>query len=174
MSVSEPTKIKYFSGGGGGIALKWNGAAGSSPLSAEEFNDLVFKFVAGEANKVIAYLKVPESRSAVKQGFIKANFYSPATSGTFKFAIKSYLIRKDLDALDSVTNLHTSQIVTVTNTSPANTMRELSFDITASTGKINSLDVVAGSTLRLELYRETGDTDTSDVRFVPASTEVII
>jgi hypothetical protein len=61
----------------------------------------------------------------------------------------------------------------VTNT-VANQLREVTYDLTDTTGKINSVSVSPGDLLKVIIQRvaPAGTADTSDVRMISGSTEV--
>lgn len=161
------------SGGGGGGGLAWNEPAGLAPVSDEENSQEIYLFEQGQSQKLVTYVKVPESYIAGRQIFAYLGAYSPGTSNDWKMQIVTSLIRRDVDAVSSVTNQNTSDSGDKTNT-VANQFRNLEIALTNSTGQINSVSVSPGDLLRLELTREApaGTEDTEDLRFVPTSTEV--
>lgn len=173
MSVAEVTRIRTFSGGGGVSGLAWNGPAGFAPIASEEVGGRVYKFQAGADSKLVTFIKIPESRVGSKQIKLKINVYSESVANNIHMKATTYVLNQNSDLMDSVVVSRVSTNVAVTNTSPSKVMRTLELDLTDSTGKINGSEVIAGQTLRVELYRNT-DTDTADITFVPAATEVVL
>lgn len=157
-------------GGGGGSAGKWYELSGSAPILEEEFSNEVYKFEAGLTQKLIMWVKVPDSYVAGRQIKMFGSQYSPSTSNNMLLRTVATLVRKNTDAADSTTNQRTSTNAALTNT-VANQYRESEFDLTSSTGQINSVSVTAGDLIKIELSRGS-DTDTNDVRFIPNATQL--
>lgn len=160
-------------GGGGGGSLKWRaGATDPSPVEEIEFDQDVFKFVAGDGQTLLAIVRVPASYNAGSPISMDMDFYSPSTSNNFQFSTVSTLIRTGTDAVSSTTNQNTSTPAALTNSGAANKLRSITFELSNSTGLINSVAVAAGDEIRIKLTRSAVDTDTADVRMVPDSTQV--
>ncbi len=159
-------------GGGGGGSLNWDEPPGISPLKDSENGQVVYLFEAGSANKLVAFVKVPQSHAPGAQLSMRMALYSPATANTIRLEALSTLIRLATDAMDSTTNQHTSTNTALTNSAPANKYREDVLDLTDGSGQVNSVTVQPGDMLKVELTRDATDTDTSDIRFVPNGTEV--
>lgn len=151
-------------------AVSWNPPAGSAPVADEENDEKVYLFEAGATNKLVAWLKVPQTYVAGTQILMYIAHYSPSTSDTILLQTTSYLIRKNNDAVTSTANLQASGNSALTNT-VANRYREVSLPITSSVGLINGVAVNPGDLIRVELARGS-DTDTADIRFIPSATEV--
>ena len=167
----DGTSWRTVGGAGGGAGAQWNAPDGEAPIQEEENGDRVYKYEpAGNTDqRLVLFLKVPQLYVAGSQINCYIGQYSPAASGTQLLVASTYLIRKNTDAISSVTNLHSSTNTAITNT-VANQYREVALDLTDSSGEINSVAVSAGDLLRIELRRGT-DTDTEEVRFVPSATE---
>lgn len=161
------------SGGGGGGALKWTAPAGVGPVEEEEFSEMVFKFEQGLTQKVVAFIKVPDSFIAGRKISMIFGVYSPSASNQFKLQSTAYLVRKNNDAIDSVANSLANNTGDLTNT-VAKRYRQLSLDLTSSLGAINALSVQPNDIIRVELTRQvpSGTEDTEDIRFIQSSTEV--
>lgn len=157
-------------GGGGGSAGKWYELSGSAPVLEEEFSNEVYKYEAGLTQKLVMWVKVPDSYVAGRQITMYSSQYSPSTSNTMLLRTVTTLVRKNTDAADSTTNQRTSTNAALTNT-VANQYREAEFDLTSSTGQINSVSVSPGDLIKIELSR-VSDTDTNDVRFIPNATQL--
>ncbi len=156
-------------GGGGGGGAVWNAPDGSAPLETDENGEKVWLFQSGLSQKLVMFLKVPQTYLSGRQIKLYAGHYSPSAANTILIKAQSYLIRKNNDAIDSTANGHTSTNTALTNT-VANQYREGIIDISDSDGKLNSVAVSPGDLIRVELSRDT-DTDTADIRFIPSSTE---
>jgi hypothetical protein len=104
---------------------------------------------------------------------MKASHYSPGSTNNFKFQSTAYLVRKNTDAITSTTNLRTSTNGDVLNTL-ANQLREVTYDLTDTTGRINAVAVSPGDLIKVIIQRiaPSGTADTSDVRMISGSTEV--
>jgi hypothetical protein len=162
------TPIGSGSGGGGGGA-DWKGTA----LESIEFNQKVKEFAFGGSQIEYLYLKVPQGYLSGRQIKMYLNHYSPSASNQFKMRSTSTLIRKNVDAIDSVANQFVADSGDITNT-VVNQSRELIFDITNVSGQINGFSVTAGDVIKVALTRIApgGTEDTDDIRMVPTTTEV--
>ena len=157
-------------GGGGGGGAIWNGPEGFVPLEAEENGEKVWTFPNAGTQKLVIFMKVPESFITGRQISMFVAMYSPATANTILMRTTTYLIRENLDAVSSVANSHTSTNTALTNT-VADQYRKVELDISDGSGQINAFAVDAGDLLRIEISRQT-DTDTEDIRFIPSATEM--
>jgi hypothetical protein len=160
------------SGGGGGAGASWHEPSGLAPLTTEENNQEVSLFSQAGSDKLVLWVKVPNSYLSGRQIKLKITAYSPSSSNTFLMTSVTTLIRKNIDAVSSSTNQRTSTNAALTNT-VVDQMREIELDLTSATGTINSVSVSAGDMLKIELTRGT-DTDTDDVRFVKSATEMLL
>ena len=161
--------------GGGGGALEWRGGTSNpSPSDDNEFNQKVFLFApsSGNPQSLYALVKVPESYITGSQVLLDVDFYSPSTSNNFQMTTVASLIRNGTDAAGSTGNQRTSTPTALTNGSPSNKLRKVVFELTDSSGAINSIAVSAGDEIEVELKRETTDTDTADARHRPDSTSL--
>lgn len=152
------------------LATSWN-PGDVAPVEDVENAEKVWLFEQASAGtqKLVMFLKVPQSYVAGEQIKLWINLYSPSTSNTILLKSTAYLVRENTDAVSSTTNSHVSTNAALTNAS-ANRLREASLDVTNASGQVNSVAVSAGDLLRVELYRGT-DTDTADIRFIPSATE---
>lgn len=159
--------------GGGGGALEWRpGTSNPAPVEDNEFNQKVWKFVAGDGQSLYALVQVPETYAVGAQLLLDLGFYSPSTSNNFQFSTIASLIRRDTDAAGSTANQRTSTPAALTNTAPANRLRGLTFELTDATGAINGVPLSPGDQVEVELSRSAVDSDTDDVRMRPDSTSV--
>jgi hypothetical protein len=161
-------------GGGGGGGANWQPVDGLSPVIQVEYGDRAFLFSQGEAQAVSLFLKVPSSYLPGSPLKLKLNHYSPSTTGYFKFQATSTLIRKDLDAVYSTTNQFLSTNGDVAN-SVANLNREVTYNLSGTTGLIGSVSPNPGDTILVQIQRVTpaGTDDLADVRMIPSSTETL-
>lgn len=170
MSRTKSKFIEEFSKNAMG---SWQPVAGVGPTASYEYDEAVWDFAQGAAQSLTMWIKVPKTYTAGRQILMKNGFFSPASSNVFKFTTTATLIRKNTDAVDSTTNQRTSTNSDVTN-SVAKQLREVSFDLTSTTGQINSVAINAGDLIKVQLSRVTpsGTDDTSDVRMIPNMTEI--
>ena len=173
IQINATTWAGLGSGGGGGGGLRWNGADGTGPSEGEENGELVYFFEASLANKLTVWLKIPQSYPGGQPIQMYHSLYSTSTANNFKMQTASYLVRKNQDAVTSTVNAHTTNTGDLLNT-VASQYREITTDITDSSGLINGVAVSAGDLVRIDLSRigATGTEDSAEVRFVPSSTEV--
>lgn len=160
-------------GGGGGGGANWQGVGGSAPIESFENDEKVWLFQVGLAQKLILWIKVPQGYTPGNQIFGRFGFYTPATANVFRFQTVATLIRNGTDAVTSTTNQRTNTPGDTTN-SVANQFRELNFELSSSSGQINSVGISANDLIKVELSRITpsGTDDSNDIRFIPSSTEV--
>lgn len=159
--------------GGGGGSVVWSAVGATSPLEDFENGEKVWKFVPQSIDstiKLTVFVKVPQSFLSGTQIKMFIGSYSPATSNTQLLSSVATLIRKDVDAVSSVANQRTSTNSALTN-AVADRLREHVLDLTDASGLINGVGVTAGDIIKVELFRGS-DTDTSDLRFLPNSTEL--
>ena len=151
---------------------QWRAVAGLAPIESFEYDESVHLFEKGALQALTMWLKVPSWYQAGKPITMRASHYSPAASNAFKFQTTAYLVRKNQDAITSTTNLRVSTNGDVTNTL-ANQFREVSYDLTDSIGRVNSISVSPGDLLKVVIQRvaTSGTEDTSDVRMISGSTE---
>ena len=164
-----------IAGGAKVVGLKWLQIAGNSaPLEVDEVNFIESHvFSAGLAQELYSSFKVPGSYVAGSQIKLNIAFYSPSTSGNVLFTSQSTLILENTTAVTSTANQRTSVNTAVTMATTANKYVTASLDLTDTAGLINGVAVVAGSYIKVKLYRGT-DTDTADVRFIPNVVEVTL
>lgn len=151
----------------------WQPAAGAGPIGAFEFDEAVWLFSQSLSHSLVMWLKVPETFTQGRQILMKCGFYSPAAANNFRFQTTATLIRKNTDAVDSTSNQRASTNSDVAN-SVAKQFREVSFDLTSTTGQINGIGVSAGDLIKVTLSRvsTSGTDDTSDLRMIPNMTEI--
>lgn len=158
------------SGGGGGGQMQWNAPSDGSaaPGFATEFNLAVAYFnPAFDGQQLYSSSTVPDNYVTGKPCKIRGSIYSPSTSGTILMKIRTTLIRAGTDPVSSTTNQRSTTNTALTNT-VANQDRQVTWDVTDSTGHVNSVAISPGDTLIHELFRDT-DTDSDAVRFILSS-----
>ena len=172
MSRIDPKFIQFFPAAIGNIP-SWRGVTGLNPIESFEYDESVHLFESGALQALTMWVKVPSWYKAGKQILMKASHYSPGSTNNFKFQSTAYLVRKNTDAITSTTNLRTSTNGDVLNTL-ANQLREVTYDLTDTTGRINAVAVSPGDLIKVIIQRiaPSGTADTSDVRMISGSTEV--
>lgn len=163
-------------GGGGGGGANWQPVSGVGPVESSEYDEKVWLYQLGAGQKLILWFKVPEGYSAGTQVKARLGFYSPATTNNFKIRLTATLVRSGVDAVTSTTNQNVINTSDILNATTANKLQVLNFDITSSIGQINSVSISKNDMIKLELTRvtPTGTEDTSDIRFIPSSSEVLL
>lgn len=169
---STGAKVPVGSGGGGGGGLVWSAPDGQAPISDEENLQDVYLFQSGLSQKLVVYLKVPDSYLSGRQINMGISLYSPSSADTILLNATIGLIRAETDPIDTPFQTRNSTNTALTNT-VANQARNTLIDLTTPTGLVNGAAVQAGDILKIELKRG-GDTDLADIRFIPTSTEVVV
>jgi hypothetical protein len=158
-------------GVGGGSALSWETDGPNAPISTVEFGQNIYSFAPSLAQSLTTVIKIPSGYLGGTQINLKVGHYTPSTSGNMLLRTNAYLVRKGVDAVNSIVNEHDSANVAMTNGSPAYNYMEAICDLTDINGKINGVSVSAGDMISVVLFRGT-DTDTDEIRFMPSCTEV--
>lgn len=158
-------------GGGGGGSLQWIEDV-DAPLPAVENNNQVYQFQAGLSQNLYALIRVPNSYTGGAIN-LRMVFYSPDVTGTVLMRAQATLIRTGTDAISSTTNQRTTtnSSVNLATSALANKPYSTIFDISSTTGQINSTSISAGDLIKVRIYRDT-DTATSDVRVPVYGAEV--
>lgn len=163
-------------GGGGGLVLTWCNDGDLAWSEQTLFGQKVYGASPSAAlgdQKLWTSFKLPSTYAAGTQVKIKGKIFSDSTSGTGHIKTVAYLIRQGTDSLTSTSNSRTS---TNSAQSISNTNREyvVDWDISHTDGTINSVALSANDTILIYLSRETGDGNTSEIFFMPNTSEVII
>lgn len=168
------SKVPIGSGGGGGGGANWVPVSMDGAVVDSENNEKVFVFESGALQSISLFFKVPGSFIPGRQLNLIIGAYSPSAANRFKLEAKSTIIKKNTDAIDSVANQQTASLE-VTNT-VAKAYREFTFAITSAFGAINSIPVVAGDIIKIELKRIAAsiNEDTDYIRVIPSTTEVSV
>lgn len=161
------------SGGGGGGGANWLPQAGNAPLEDFTYDERTWQFQQSLGQKLILWVRVPSSYIAGRQVKMLSEFFSPSAADEWKMQVTSTLVRKNNDAITTVTNQNVANSGDFTN-AVANRIREATINLSSATGTINSVAISAGDILKLELTRiaPAGTEDTADISFIPSSTEV--
>ena len=157
-------------GGGGGGALQWIEDA-VAPVPDIENNSQVYKYTAADTQYLYTFIRVPTSYVAGRPIKMKMLFYSPDTTGNVLLQTQATLIEPGVSAVDTTTNQRTSTNSAVSLSGTANRVEAAEFDLTDTSGAINSVAVAAGDIIKVRLTRGT-DTATSDVRGLVYGAEV--
>lgn len=160
-----------LTGGSGGLNFHTDPGG---PIESTEFGNKVFLFETNLTQPLKASVRVPANYTAGNQIFLKLPVYTTTadSASTILLQATTYLIKKDTTAIDSTTNDHDSTNTAITVGSTAKVYREVSLDLTSSTGAVGVESVAAGDLLRIEISRASSDTDSADVRMVPHSAEI--
>jgi hypothetical protein len=165
VEVSDGTQWVPVGSGGGGGSLQWEEDA-LSPIPSLQNNIKVYSFEAAMTQYLYAFIKVPSSYTPGNQVTLKLTFYSPGTSGNALIQTLSTLIRTGTDAVTSTTNQRTSTNSAVTLSGATQDIPQaVTFDLSSTTGQINSVSLAAGDLVLVRLTRGT-DTATDPV-YVP-------
>lgn len=152
-------------------SIDWWNDFPNSPELISENNLKVFKFQQGvTTQQLYGLIKVPQGYGAGTQVKMFLGMYSPGTTGTALLTTNTYLIRKDTDAISSTANSQAGGNSALTN-SVANQYRQVTVNLTDASGLINSVSVNPGDLLVVVLTRGS-DSDSNELRFLPAMTEV--
>jgi hypothetical protein len=159
------------SGGGGGSSIEWIELA-DAPIYSIDDNIGGFDFEATLTQYLYAKVKLASSYTG-GQVSIKSLFYSPGNSGNILLQTLATLNRTAVDAVTSTTNQRTSTNAAVAlGAGTVNENQAVTFDITDSSGQINSVAAAAGDTIFVRLTRGT-DTATAKARFMFDECEVV-
>ena len=160
-------------GGGGGVALNWQEPSNSPlPIYAED-KSLLYSWSAGLAQNLQTSFKVPSTYVAGHAIKLLMPFYSASySSGNDLMTTVSTLILTGTNAMSVTTNQRTS---TNSAATPAGSEipNMVTFDLTDSTGHINSVVVNPNDVILINLTRGT-DTDTSDIHGLVYSGEITL
>jgi len=148
------------SGGAGGMVPRWYADA-DAPLPNISQGVPVWAFDRGQAQKLFAVIKVPNTYKGGKQIFMRTLFAS-AELGTTNvlFRTTTTLIRPLTDLITSTTNQRTAtNTAKVQAPSLTGKFQPIVHDLSDSAGRINGESINPGDSILITLYR---DTDTSD------------
>lgn len=160
-------------GGGSGLGafLGFYPNPGDSPIEGEDGAGLKFwEFEDEQVGQILwGFVKVPNTYAPGVQLKLAITVESDEVgSAQLIMQAQTYLIRKDTDALSSVTNSETN----TANYSPGSLQaKELLIDLTDANGEINSIAVAAGDILKVALSKPT-DASTENIRLFESLVEV--
>mgnify|MGYP000623770394 CR=1 FL=1 len=170
--ILSPAGIEAgLGGGGGGGSLKFVERGNSPNLEVENFLE-VYKFGSGLAQELYAAIRVPHTYASGSPINLRGLIYNGDTSNNILMRTQSTLIRSEVDEVTSTANQRTSTNSAITMSSANdNEPQKVAFDLTSTTGQINSVSVSGGDLIIVRLYRDT-DTATGDINFIHLATEV--
>jgi hypothetical protein len=173
MFYDNGTKWLPMGGGAGGGSAVWEPVDGLAPTGVVEFNEKAFAFEKAAGQALTLAIRVPSGYVSGNPITLQGLFYCAGTTNNWKMTGTTTLIRKGTDAISSTTNQRTTTNGDVAN-GVTNLLQEVSFDVSSTTGTINSVAVSPGDLLIVQVTRvtPTGTEDTNDVKFIPSSTEV--
>lgn len=170
-----------------GSSTNWINVSGSSaPLQYLNFLDgsnppietvdsafySVRSYQAGVTQNIQATFKVPKGYTTGQQIFCRALFYCASSSpSTVLFTTTSVLVKVG-DTYTATTNTRVSTNTAIT-LGTANTLTQVVFDLTDSSGQINSVAVAPNDVIRVILKRGT-DTATNDAILLQDTAEVYV
>lgn len=131
----------------------------------------VRSFAAGQTQTIQASFKVPKSYIAGQQLFARALFYSAGTGTTALLQTTTTLVKVG-QVFTTTTNQRTSTNSAIT-LGTSNFVTEVTFDLTDSSGQINSTAVAANDLIMVSLKRG-ADATTNDLVFLQDSAEVYV
>lgn len=170
------TRFGFGSGGGGGglgaITPSWSQPDTDGAAKLFEFGFDTFILPPGDDQVYVStIIKVPETYSPGKQLSLKAAAYTPSGGNQFDLQVRSFLIKKETTAVNDNALTYTSPSNPISSF-VAYTYRELTLHLTDVIGQVGTGSVERGDVLRVELFRNAGDSDPEDIRFLPVLTEV--
>lgn len=171
--IDTGSTLVGIGGGGGGAAVNWIEQE-LAPVYVIENELDVFSFEDALDQYLYAYVKVPASYTAGSQVKLLSQFYSSGTSGTILLQTRATLIRNGVDVVTSTTNQRTSTNSAVTlSAGTVNEPQFVEFDLSSTTGAINSVALAANDLIKIRLTRNTTtDTATASAQFLPTTSEV--
>jgi hypothetical protein len=173
--VGNDISVAASGGGGGGAGAAWNPDPGGAPLDDVENGEQVWLYDNSPEDPpqlLNLTVKVPDTYVAGTQINMKVGTYTASTTNTHKVEATTTLIRTGTDAISSTTNQHASTNAGIANAAPADRLNLTTIDLTDGSGEINAVAVSAGDVLKIALERDTTDSDTAQIRFIPSLTEV--
>lgn len=146
------------SGGGGGAGLEWYLPDSNGPIESVLSNGLrVLDFAQSpDENEIFCQLVVPATYNAGTQIFLTdGKFFASQTTGNVLFRAETVILSQGIDMTSSPTaysSTNTQQAVDAT-TNEGVELQDI--DLTNASGEINSVQVQAGDTLLVKLFRDT-------------------
>lgn len=144
-------EVPIGSGGGGG-SLEWLEIENSPVASIENFARM-FTFEAGLQQKLHTTIKVPASYIPGFPIKLLNQFISQDTAGDVTIGSTTTLIRKGIDAINSVVNQHTGSESIALSGGSVNIPQEVELELSSATGTINGVAISPGDLLIVELRR---------------------
>ena len=163
----DGSKLINIGGGGASSSVEFHAPAGKAPILEEENNRMVHMFGDGLSQELWVDYIVPSTYTAGEDLSLDILAYSPSSSNTWKIKSTAYLLVPGTDAVSSTTNSHASTNSAVTN-DQANELAKVTLDLSSS-GEINSVAIAAGNVIAIKIERDTGTSDTADIRVLNGS-----
>ena len=140
----------------------------SAPLSAFESGLRVYNFEAGITQYLYTAFRVPQSYIAGNQISLRLHFLCSSTTNNVLLQTVATLIRPGTDAISSTTNQRTSTTASVAlSAGTQNIPQSISFDLTSTTGTINSVAVSAGALILIQFTRAAASPEAANEVRVP-------
>lgn len=161
--------------GGGGVNLNWVQDT-PGPILEVDSGTLILtaRFVAAITQSLVTGFRVPDNYQAGKPIKLKLPFYSNDTTGNVLMQTVATLIRNSTDVVTTTTNQRTSTNSAVTlGAGTQNETQTVTFDLTDTSGQINSVAVAVGDFIKIQLKRGT-DTAVSDANVWPDAYSVTL
>lgn len=152
VQVFDARPLGGGSGGAGGVSFDlFSDDEGNGALDQRIFGQKVLTYTPTFQQMSRGVVKVPSGYSQGSPIKIKISAHTPATSGSElkDLAVSGALIRKDVDACGSTSNVNVSS-VQFSGVPTANRLQEKTADLTTAAGLINSLPVNPGD--EIEVY----------------------
>jgi hypothetical protein len=152
-------------GSGGAATLNWFEDEEAPPLNTANRMQAYF-YASAQGSALYAEFVVPTGYAPGTQIIYKGKIYFADVADTILMQTVSTLVRENNDLVSSTTNQRTSTNSAITATAGnALKTQQISFDLTSSTGTINSVAVAVGDTILVKLIRGT-DTAAGVVGFL--------
>jgi hypothetical protein len=152
------------------VSIQWS-ENNTSPISSFENGLLVYYFQSALTQVLNTVVHVPTSYFTGNQIRLRFPFYDGDSTGTALLQTVATLIRSGTDVIISTTNQRTSTNTAVTLSSGTSSIpQQVAFDLTDSTGKINSVSVSPGDSILVSLKRGT-DTGTGIIKAMTYAAE---
>lgn len=143
-------------GSGGGGSLQWTESDNAPTPTVDSVGNRTFSFEQLLAQTLYTSVKVPHSYIAGSPITLYMPFYNQAAAGTVLIQTVTTLIRPGTTLFTATTNQRTSTNAAVTMSGgTTNIPQMVTFDLSSSTGTINSVAVAADDIINIAVSRAT-------------------
>jgi hypothetical protein len=141
------------SGSGGGTALNFRAPVNDGAVLDEDSGLPVFSFETGLLQKITGLVQVPDSYNPGFQPYIRIPSYCASTDN-HAYIVQATLIKPTLQAISDTTNVRTNTSSDF-GLSGSGILETRDVFLTSVAGEINSVAVLAGDYIKLEIIRTT-------------------